>query len=296
MKKVQDSYSGEITILGDFNVNYNLRHTPHFKQLKEFERDFNLTQLINTSTKSGNRNKSCIDLIFTNMDHVMSSGVLDIAISDHLPVFLVKKKAKIPSSSVPTKARSYVNYDKTTFQENIKCHPKWQMFWQIEENNPEEMWDIMYDITKENADDQCPFKNMNFHEDTPDWITKEILSEINLKDYLYKKAKKTNSATDWDLFRDKKNEVKKILATAKENYVKNKLNELESNPRKFWREINKISGLGKNKNKRKCTQIVDEDGKIYEKSDAAIFLNNYYVNVGPNLAKEHKKKWDKKNF
>ena len=294
MKKVQDSHSGEITILGDLNVNYNLRHTLPFKQLKEFERNFNLTQLINTSTRFGTKSKSCIDLIFTNMDHIISSGVLDIAISDHLPVFLIKKKSKTPSSSVPTKARSYVNYDKTIFQENIKSHPDWHKFWQIEQNNPEGMWDTMYEIIRENADNQCPFKNMNFREDTPEWITKEILSEINLKDYLYKKAKKTNTSADWDAFKNKKNEVKKLLASAKENFVKNKLNETEGNPRKFWREINKISGLGKNKNKRKCTKIVDEKGDTHVKSDAANFLNSYYVDVGPNLAKEHKKRWDEK--
>ena len=29
--------------------------------------------------------------------------------------------------------------------------------------------------------------------------------------------------------------------------------------------------------------------------DAANFLNNYYVNFGPNLDKEHKKRWDRKS-
>ena len=47
------------------------------------------------------------------------------------------------------------------------------------------------------------------------------------------------------------------------------------------------------KNKLKCTKIVDEEGTIYENMDAANFLNNYYVNVGPNLAKKHKKEWKK---
>ena len=254
MKKAQNSFSNEITLFGDFNVNYKLRHTLPFKKLKEFERNFNLTQLINTTTKSGTKSKSCLDLIFTNMEHIISSGVLDIAISDHLPVFLIKKKSKTPSCSVPTKARSYINYDKQTFQENIKSHPKWENFWQIQENDPEEMWENIFEIVKENADDQCPFKNMSFREDTPDWITKEILSEINLKDYLYKKAKRTNSPADWEFFKKEKNEVKRLLASAKENYIKNKLNEHEGNPRKFWREINKISGLGKNKSKSKCTK------------------------------------------
>ena len=131
------------------------------------------------------------------------------------------------------------------------------------------MWDTIFEIVKENADNQCPSKNMNFREDSPEWITKEILSEINLKDYLYKKAKKTNSPDDWDVFKNKKNKVKRLLASAKENFVKYKLVELKGNPRKCWRDINEISGLGKNKNKRKCTKIVDESGKVYEKSDAA---------------------------
>ena len=73
MKKAQNSYSSEITLLGDINVNYKLRHTLPFKQLKEFERNFNMTQLINDTTRHGNKISSCLDLIFTNMDHIISS-------------------------------------------------------------------------------------------------------------------------------------------------------------------------------------------------------------------------------
>ena len=53
----------------------------------------NLSQLINTSPCHTNKYIACrsIDLIFTNMDHTVSSGTLDIAVGDHLPVFLIKK-------------------------------------------------------------------------------------------------------------------------------------------------------------------------------------------------------------
>ena len=40
---------------------------------------------------------------------------------------------------------------------------------------------------------------------------------------------------------------------------------------------------------------MDKYGKSHKNLDAANFLNNYYVNVGPNLAKEHSKDWNKKN-
>ena len=292
---IQNHSSGELVILGDFNVNYNLRHTSPFKLIKDFERNCNLTQLIKTSTRQGKNSNTCIDLIFTNMDHVISAGVLDVAISDHLPVFMIKKKQKIHSSSSTIRARTYVNYDKTTFQEEIRWHSNWEDFWEVDQNEPDKMWEVIFETIQEVADKHCPFRNMNIREDTPQWLTKEIISEINHKDFLYRKAKKSKNDEDWEIFRQKKNEVKKLLATAKENFIKNKLDELEGNPRKFWREINKISGLGKNKNGRKCTKIADENGKIYENLDAANFLNDYYVNVGPNLAKKHKKEWKKEN-
>ena len=40
---------------------------------------------------------------------------------------------------------------------------------------------------------------------------------------------------------------------------------------------------------RMCEKIIDENNKTHENIDAAEFLNNYYVNVGPNLAKKSAK-------
>ena len=293
VKQAQDTYKGEFVIVGDFNVNYNLRHTPAFKLLKDFEREFNFSQIINTSTRQTRKTASCLDLIFTNMNHIISSGTLDIAISDHLPVFLVKKKQKLRSTFTFIEARSYANYDKQVFQEQIRYHPKWMDFWSYKENEPDKMWEIMLEIIQERADALCPLKKMKFRDDTPQWITKDILSELNHKDNLYKKAKNIGTAESWNLFTKKKNEVKKLLDEAKENFVKNKLDELEGNPRKFWRVINGISGIGKNKNSRKCTRVIDENGRIHEDLEAANFLNDYYVNIGPSLAQKHKKDWVK---
>ena len=90
------------------------------------------------------------------MDHVISAGVLDIAISDHLPIFMIKKKQKSPSSNFSDKARTYVKYKKSTFQEEIRWHPNWGNFW----DKQEEMWDTILEIIKEIADRHCPVKNM----------------------------------------------------------------------------------------------------------------------------------------
>ena len=121
-----------------------------------------------------------------------------------------------------------------------------------------------------------------------------MIYEISHKDSLYNKAKLSEDPTDWTTFRKKKNEVKKLLSSAKEEFIKDKLESLKNNPRKFWRIINEMSGIGKNTKKGKgCSKIADDNGQIYENIDAAEFLNKYYVNVGPTLAKDHKIDWDK---
>ena len=151
----------------------------------------------------------------------------------------------------------------------------------------------MIEIITESADFHCPMRKMKFRENSPEWITKDMISEISLKDHLYKIAKNLDTPEAWKTFQNKKNEVKKLLATAKENYIHNKLEELEPNPRKFWRTINNMSGLGKNKSSTKgCMKIIDDEGKMYENLDASEFLNSYYVNVGRNLAKENNMEWN----
>ena len=91
---LRNKIDGEMTILGDLNINYNLRHSSTFKLLKSFERDHNLSQIINTSTRVTKKSSTCIDLVFTNMEYILHSGTIDLQISDLLPIFLIKKKEK----------------------------------------------------------------------------------------------------------------------------------------------------------------------------------------------------------
>ena len=78
----------EIYILGDFNINYNLKRSENMRKLHEFELLTNLKQLINTPT----RHENIIDLIFTNSLTVSKYGVLDFAISDHELIYCTIKK------------------------------------------------------------------------------------------------------------------------------------------------------------------------------------------------------------
>ena len=92
LKKMYTGISREIWLLGDFNVD-NLDRANE-NRLKYLKKKNGMKQLINVSTRPNLRGGTCIDWIATNTDFVNLSGVLDIIISDHLPVYCVKKKSR----------------------------------------------------------------------------------------------------------------------------------------------------------------------------------------------------------
>ena len=111
-----------------------------------------------------------------------------VAISDHLPTFFIKKKDKLKKTFSNFYGRSYVKYVKADFQRDVRSHQLWHDFWELEEDDPERLWDITLKIISEVADFHCPMRKMKFREDSPEWVTKEMVQEISHKDYLYKKA------------------------------------------------------------------------------------------------------------
>ena len=93
-------------MFGDLNINYKSRNTQPFKLLKEIERDFGLKQLINNPTRVTSTSSTIIDLILTDCDQISSSGVLEVYISDHLPIFYVRKKTRGHNPKKVIKGRS----------------------------------------------------------------------------------------------------------------------------------------------------------------------------------------------
>ena len=282
--------NSETTILGDINIDYRLRHSPEYKKLKDFEREYQLKQLISTPTRITPRKSSIIDTIFTDMEYINSSGTLDITISDHLPVFVVKKKTSSPKNISFIEGRTYKNYTKENFQTLIRNDKGWAAFWNLE-NDANTLWDIMYDIILTASDTLCPLVKMKINNNNPEWFSQEILEEIHYKSELFREYKETKSPNTWIAFKAQNKFVKSLIKSGKEEFVKDTLAETSGNPRKFWRTINNTTGLGKNKAKDTVMQIKTIDDIILKDSDAAEYINDYYINIGPSLAAKFPDSW-----
>ena len=185
---IRNLSDAELIVSGDLNINYNLKHSKSFEIVKKLERKFNLNQIVKYPTRIVEGSKSLLDLIFTDAEFVCKSGIVDTEISDHLPVFLVKKKDKVNKDYSYITGRTYSVYDKVAYQNDLLQHGLWDVFWNTNSKNIELLWSYMLHIIMEIADIHCPVRRMKISNDNPHWMSKEIIECIRLKDEMYKKA------------------------------------------------------------------------------------------------------------
>ena len=80
-------------LLGDFNIDFGKRQHPAQTRLSTMLNDMGLRQLRKAPTRVTNTIKSIIDLIFTYIASklVAKSGVIDVSISNHMPIYMCRK-------------------------------------------------------------------------------------------------------------------------------------------------------------------------------------------------------------
>lgn len=103
LQSVEKLYEFDVFILGDCNLPYNLTNSPSFRKLKQLESRFGLRQIITDPTRINSSVANILDLIVTNSKYINECGTWEINISDHQPVYVVRKKACIKPPKVTIK-------------------------------------------------------------------------------------------------------------------------------------------------------------------------------------------------
>ena len=117
------------------------------------------------------------------------------------------------------------------------------------------------------------------------WITTEIKGLIiNERDKLKRKAIITKFETDWSKYKRTGNQVNIKLRNAKTNYYSSKIFNQKYNPKKAWRSINNL--LGKQNKNSKINELILEGNTLNNPKDIAEGFNNYFSNIGPDLASQ----------
>ena len=133
--------------------------------------------------------------MYTNSTHVLKSGVLDLNISDHQAIFLTRKHIPKNKCKASFTGRSYIDFDEQLFCEHLIDH-NWNHLYMLDDVNI--AWDYFIDIVFETIDELCPLKILKIKNLKDPWITNEILENIHDKDFLLRRAKRSNNINDWN--------------------------------------------------------------------------------------------------
>ena len=152
--------------------------------------------MITNTTRNNDKTKSLLDLILTNSIYVKEAGTFDHSISDHQPIFVVKKKRRDHRPKVEFEGRSYRNYNRDKLKQSLLRHD-WEAFYEIK--NPNGAWDYILNQLLINIDEMCPIRTFTIKNYRPDWMTYELLEQIKDRDYFYLKAKRSGDKDAWNI-------------------------------------------------------------------------------------------------
>ena len=265
----------DVFITGDMNINYLNKSSTDFKRLQFFAKSNGLSQEIQSTTRNSDKSKSLLDVILTNSKYVSSAGTLDHFISDHQPIFVVKKKKRDHRPSTYFEGRSYRNFDGERLREDLLGHD-WTQFYSL--GDPNEAWEYILEQFTPILDKMCPIRSFHIKNYRPDWVTQELLEQIKDRDYFYKKAKQTGNEDDWNIAKHLRNITNANIRQARREFIQEELNTNKSDYKKFWKTIRSV--IPNDKANAKQNISLSHEGKKVPVAQVANFINDFFINVG----------------
>ena len=175
----------------------------------------------------------------------------------------------------------------TTFLLSVK-NISWESTYQT--NDACESYNNFHNSLKVAIDKSFPLVEMKRkiidHTKSP-WMTGGILKSISKKNRLYKNSLKKPSKRNELMYKTYKNKLNHVIKTAKKVYYENQFIKYKNDIKMTWQKINEVLNRRKTKSKLPDTFLQKNSNiNISNPIDIANKFNEYFVNVGPQLAKK----------
>ena len=282
-----DLHKIEVFLMGDLTLDILDKNNDQAKEIVNTLKQLGLRQLIKEPTRYSQNKDSCLDLFFTNSDIIAESGVCNVNISDHQMILLTRKKPKFLKLKCSFNGRSYRNYNRELFQERIK-----DADWTFLDVNtsPNDQWKRWMNIITREIDTMCLIKTFKIKQIKQPWITPRLIELIKDKDKALKNAKKSKNPELWTEAKRLRNACTNRLRKAKADFIKEQLETHSNDQKKFWKHIQDV--LPSNMYGNKPISLLNNDGQILENEEIADHINQFFTDIGPNLAKDSNMDWN----
>ena len=124
------------------------------------------------------------------------------------------------------------------------------------------------------------------------WLTRGIFKSIKIKNKMFKNLYShilSNNPNDLvndvnQRYKTYRNALDRLITNAKRYYSNKILIEYRSNPKKIWQTINILHNSQKLKNQVEITKLQTPYGTVTSPIASAETLNEFFVNIGPQMA------------
>jgi hypothetical protein len=275
-------------ILGDFNIN-TAEETNESRSLKDMLLSHNLSLCIHSSTRETSHSKTIIDNIATDLNEdFYEAGVVKTYISDHhcQIMEILGEVVNIPKNEQQRPFIYFRDYNEKNIDVFLKLlkEESWNDIYQSQ--NIDDIYESFFKILTSYKNQAFPLKRKKMSRQKKNkWITHEVKTAKNS----YKDAallyKKYETDTFKNLLKQKKQEYKKVLNTAKAQYVTTQISNSDNLSKTTWNLINnEVGNRSNNRNKsNSIIKIKTEDAVVDDPVKIANIFNAHYVSVAEKI-------------
>ena len=279
----------EIISMGDTNLNTLRWETPIEEKTSYEKSQINMVKnfqdrilnkgfkiLNNTPTRQKDNIESkpaCLDLIMTNkIDKIANfqSGLSNF--SDHTLQILERKAKIVEQKPKFLRIRSYKNFKKTQFRENIINHPYYiEIFY---ERDPEIITKKLQKIIQQSIDPLAPMKTIQVSHKNSNKLSTQVKEMMIQRDIAYEKSKKTKNIEDIRYYKNLKNGVNQKIAKEKFDRKVAIFQEQGQSSNSIWKKIKNETSQNKYTNPQSITEGKTTFTKHHQIAES---LNRQYV-------------------
>ena len=208
----------------------SMAESPGRNRLTEIFDIYGIEQMIHEATRITATSSTLIDLCFTNTScHIVKSGVINLSISDHSLVYMIRKAHYVREGTRTIDIRKMKNFNREGFLRDLEQKHGDNIYCS---QDPNEMWEIWKKMLMETISKHAPLRTRWIKNRKSPWITNDLRHRIFNRDYLKKKATRSNDSEIWNQYKHARNQINNDIKKTKRAYFTNNLDLNKGNMKK----------------------------------------------------------------
>lgn len=275
----------EILILGDLNWDCIDENSSSLCFVEEICDELDLKQIIKTATRISYNRNTLLDVILTNMKNIACVGCINVNLSDHLPVFVSKKRLSGPVEFDYINKRSLRNYDVDMFSERLS-----DLVWSIVDllYDVNKAWEMSYKGVLIEVNKMCPYREFRVRSNRQPWFNTTLCNLGNDRDILHRNYRRSGS-NNKDIFAkfiEKRKEFNSEVKAAKKTFYADRISQCRGDAKNFWKLIDTL--LGSKSNKTIDRVYLPGTNLLCREDETVDIVNKFFAQIGSKIGEDIK--------